>query len=184
MMISRDEAIQLLHTYAKDDHELLWKSYAVEHILRLLSYQFDEEEEVWGLTGLLYDLDYEYTSRNPENHTLITSNLLMGLLPEEAIDAIKSHNYVHTGSIPTSFLSKALLASDAAVGLILNLSKETPLKKITKKVLLAAYKNSSYDIYYQKEWLLLCSDLSLKITDFLYFCLKSLKEINGTLQHF
>ena len=182
-MISRDEAIQLLHTYAKDDHDLLWKSYAVEHILILLSKELDEDEKVWGLTGLLYDLDYEYTSKNPENHTLITANIVVGLVPDDAIEAIKSHNYLYTGSIPTSFLSKALLASDAAINLILHLSKNKPLKKITKKELLSSYKDTSFDTYYQKEWLLLCSDLNMKIPDFLYFCLKSLKEITQILQN-
>ena len=181
-MISRDEAIQLLHTYAKDDHDLLWKSYAVEHILSLLSKELHEDENIWGLTGLLYDLDYEYTSKNPENHTLITANLVNGLVPDDAIEAIKSHNYLYTGSIPTTFLSKALLASDAAVNLILYLSKNKPLKKITKRELVSAYKNTSYDNHYQKEWLLLCSDLNMKIPDFLYFCLKSIKQIARTLQ--
>jgi len=182
-MISRDEAIQLLHTYAKDDHDLLWKSYAVEHILILLSKELDEDETVWGLTGLLYDLDYQYTSKNPENHTLITANIVVGLVPDDAIEAIKSHNYLYTGSIPTSFLSKALLASDAAINLILHLSKNKLLKKITKKELISSYKDTSFDKYYQKEWLLLCSDLNMKIPDFLYFCLKSLKEITQMLQN-
>ena len=182
-MISRDEAIQLLHTYAKDDHELLWKSYSVEHILRKLGHQFNEDEDIWGLTGLLYDLDYEYTLRNPENHTLITANVLIGLLPDDAIDAIKSHNYIHTDSIPKSFLEKSLLASDATVSLIRILSKDKPLQKLTKKALLTSYNDNAYDTFYQKEWLLLCSDLSMKIPDFLYFCLKSLKEIAETLEH-
>ena len=105
-MISRDEAIQLLHTYAKDDHDLLWKSYAVEHILILLSKELDEDEKVWGLTGLLYDLDYEYTSKNPENHTLITANIVVGLVPDDAIEAIKSHNYLYT-----AFRSKSIMGS-------------------------------------------------------------------------
>ena len=178
-MISRDEAVSLLKTYAKENHDLLRKSYAVEHIMRKLCHEHDEDEELWEMTGLLYDLDIEYTQRNPENHTMITADLLNGLLPQEAIDAIKSHNYAHTGVIPTSMLDKALLTSDASATLILAISSTIPLQKITKKDLLSAYKDLSYDIYYHKDWLLLSPDLNMNIQDFLFFSLSSLKEITG-----
>jgi putative nucleotidyltransferase with HDIG domain len=182
-MIDRNEALSMLNKYAKNNLLLLKRSLAIEQIMKTLSHQFDEDEQVWSLTALLHDLDHEYTQRNPENHTLITSELLEGLVPQELIDAIKSHNYVHTGVIPTNMLDKALLASDAVVELIFALSKDNPIENITTEELISTYQNPEMDATYPKHWLLLCSDLNINLKDFFSLSLKSIKEITPTLEN-
>ena len=57
-MINRDESFALLGKYLKDD-KLLKHSLAVEAILVKMARNLEEDERVWGLTGLLHDLDYE-----------------------------------------------------------------------------------------------------------------------------
>lgn len=68
-MISRDEALALLaenHVQAG----LLQHSIASEAVMRALAREFGEDEELWGLTGLLHDVDYPATEATPEKHGL------------------------------------------------------------------------------------------------------------------
>ena len=115
-MIIRDEALQLLKRHLKNEN-LLKHSFAVEAILKEMADILKKDEELWGLTGLLHDLDYEYTKQNPEKHAITTAEILEELLPTEAINAIKAHNYQQTMQIPQTSLDKALISADAVSGL-------------------------------------------------------------------
>jgi putative nucleotidyltransferase with HDIG domain len=66
-MIQRDEALTLLKEYLKNDN-LVKHSLAVEAIMTALAKHLSENSEVWGLTGLLHDIDYEYTKDDPTKH--------------------------------------------------------------------------------------------------------------------
>ena len=91
-MMDRDEGIKLLKQYLGNEN-LIKHSLAVEAILQEMARSLDKDKELWALTGLLHDLDYEYTKENPEKHATITAEILKELLPDEAIHAIKAHNY-------------------------------------------------------------------------------------------
>ena len=117
-MISRDEAYSLLTKYLRDE-KLIKHSLAVEAILVAMATKLGKNKELWGVTGLLHDLDYEYTMREPEKHANISAQILGGLLPDDCVNAIKAHNYTHTDYIPTTSLDKALIAADAVSGLVI-----------------------------------------------------------------
>ena len=93
-MIERKEAFSILNCFIKEK-KLLYHSFAVEAIMRALAKKLDKNVELWGLVGLLHDLDYEYTEGNPESHADLSAKLLEGLLPENALNAIRSHNFGH-----------------------------------------------------------------------------------------
>jgi len=97
-MINRDESFALLGKYLKDD-KLLKHSLAVEAILVKTARNLKENERLWGLTGLLHDLDYEYTQGEPEKHANVSAQILEGLIPRGALNAIKAHNSMHTDYI-------------------------------------------------------------------------------------
>ena len=106
-MISRDEALALLaenHVQAG----LLQHSIASEAVMRALAREFGEDEELWGLTGLLHDVDYPATEATPEKHGLEGARLLEGKLPEEALTAIRAHNGEMTGCAPETRFDYAL----------------------------------------------------------------------------
>ena len=88
-MINRDEGLKLLKRYLKNEN-LIKHSFAVEAILKEMARSLDKNEELWSLTGLLHDLDYEYTKGNPEKHATMTAEILEDLLPAEAINAVKA----------------------------------------------------------------------------------------------
>jgi len=97
-MITRDESFALLGKYLKDD-KLLKHSLAVEIILVKMARNLEEDEKLWSLTGLLHDLDYEHTQDNPKEHANVTAQILEGLFPNDGVNAIKAHNYMHTDYI-------------------------------------------------------------------------------------
>ncbi len=116
-MISRDEALALLaenHVQAG----LLQHSIASEAVMRALAREFGEDEELWGLTGLLHDVDYPATEATPEKHGLEGARLLEGKLPEEALTAIRAHNGEMTGCAPQTRFDFALRCGEAITGLI------------------------------------------------------------------
>ncbi|HID91423.1 TPA: HDIG domain-containing protein, partial [Candidatus Bathyarchaeota archaeon] len=65
---------------------------AVEAIMRSLARHLGEDEELWGITGLLHDIDYEATEASMERHGLVAERLLSGAVPDAVIRAIKAHN--------------------------------------------------------------------------------------------
>ena len=60
-MIDRDTALELLRENAPEPH-LVQHALASEAVLRALARRFDEDEELWGITGLLHDWDYPRTA--------------------------------------------------------------------------------------------------------------------------
>ena len=76
IMLSRNEGLTLLKKYLRNEN-LRKHSFAVEAILREIACRLQKDEELWALTGLLHDLDYEYTKENPEKHATTTAEFLM-----------------------------------------------------------------------------------------------------------
>ncbi|MDH3422235.1 MAG: HD domain-containing protein, partial [Gemmatimonadota bacterium] len=85
---------------------------AVRHYARLRG----ADEDVWGLAGLLHDLDWE---KHPEEHPRVAVDHLRGLgYPEEVLHAILAHRPDFTGVEPESELDKVLMACDELSGLV------------------------------------------------------------------
>lgn len=116
-MISRNEALALLAEHGVQGG-LLQHSLASEAVMRALARHFGEDEELWGLTGLLHDVDYPATEPAPERHGKDGAALLAGKLPEEARNAIEAHNAEGTGRQPQSRFDYALRCGETVTGII------------------------------------------------------------------
>lgn len=183
-MISRDQVFELLNKYLKNKN-LIKHSIAVEAILKETAKFLNEDEEIWALTGLLHDMDFEYTKQNPEKHTLITIQILEGLVPSEILKAIKSHNYQHTNNIPETSLDKILIAADAVSGLIFSTVLVAPTKKVSDVELITLenkFKDSSFANGCNRKRIELCEDIGLDVNTFLELSLNSLKNISDSLE--
>ena len=182
-MIDREEALSLLKKYLRED-KLVKHSLAVEAIMKEIGRKLGKDEELWGITGLLHDLDYEYTQREPEKHAKVSAQMLTGLLPDAAINAIRAHNYMHTDYIPTTSLDKLLIASDAASGLIVATALVMPSKKLAE-VRLETLKNKFNDRSFatgcNRSRIELCSDAGMGVEEFLSIGLDALKQIADNL---
>ncbi len=182
-MLSRGEAISIVNNYIKDK-KLLKHSLAVEAIMRALARRLHKDEDVWGLTGLLHDIDYEYTQENPMEHGIMTCKLLDGLVPDEILRAIKAHNYKYTRQIPTTLLDKALIASDAVSGLIIATALVMPSKKLSEvkvETLMDKFKDKSFARRVDRKKISMCQDIGLTLEEFLEISLRSLQSISDKL---
>lgn len=117
---SRTEALELLHEWVASE-SLRRHMYAVEAALRAYARHYGEDEDLWGITGLLHDLDYE---RHPDmddkenGHPRTELRLFRErAYPPELIHAVEAHA-TFLGVPRESRLDKALLACDELTGLI------------------------------------------------------------------
>ena len=113
---TREEALALLQEYNKND-SLLKHAYAVEGVMRYISRKRGEDEDKWGIIGLIHDLDYE---RFPDHHCTKTREILQEHnWPEEYIRAAVSHGWgICSDTEPLSVLEKTLYAIDELTGLV------------------------------------------------------------------
>jgi len=178
-LIDRDEAVKLVKRYVSDDRYVK-HMIAVEAVMRRLAKHLGEDESLWGLTGLLHDIDYTIVKGELDRHGLESSRILEGILPEEALEAIKAHNYEHTGITPDSKLSKALIAADAISGLIVAVALVMPNKKLDEvKVssVMSKFKSKDFARGVDRNRILFCEKLGLKLEEFIDISLQSMKNI-------
>jgi len=178
-LIDRDEAIKLVKRYVSDDRYVK-HMIAVEAVMRGLAKHLGEDESLWGLTGLLHDIDYTMVKGDLDKHGLESSRILEGILPEKAIEAIKAHNYEHTGITPDSKLSKALIAADAISGLIVAVALVMPSKKLDEvKVssVMSKFKSKDFARGVDRSRILFCEKLGLKLEEFIDISLQSMKNV-------
>lgn len=115
---NREEAFKLLTDYTKSD-ALIKHALAVEAAMRWYARYFQEDEELWGATGLLHDFDYErYPDVGPAGHPFAgCKELEQRGYPAVMIEAILGHA-AFSGVKRETRLAKALFACDELVGLI------------------------------------------------------------------
>jgi len=111
----RDDAVRLLEEWVENE-ALRKHMYAVEAAVRRYAGLRGADPELWGLAGLLHDLDWE---KYPEEHPLKAVEHLRSLgYPEKVLHAILAHRSDFTGVEPESELDKVLLACDELSGLV------------------------------------------------------------------
>jgi putative nucleotidyltransferase with HDIG domain len=115
--VNRDDAFRLVCQYTAGDG-LRKHMLAVEAAMRAYARRFGEDEETWGIVGLLHDFDYERWP-DPPDHPLQGAAILTELgYPAEVIYAIKSHADYLTDCPRVSRLDKALYACDELSGFV------------------------------------------------------------------
>lgn len=128
--MNRQEAYNLLTEYTKNPN-LIKHMLAVEAGMKAYAKKYGEDEEKWGLAGLLHDFDYE-THPNMEDHPVKGQEILKQRgCPEEVMYAILSHGD-HTGVPRKSLMDKALFACDELAGFIVAVALVRPNKKIAE----------------------------------------------------
>jgi predicted hydrolase (HD superfamily) len=113
---SREQALELLKKYNQSE-SLLKHALAVEGVMRYMAKKAGEDEEKWGIIGLIHDLDYEMF---PDQHCKMTEKILTeNNWPEEYIRAVLSHGWGLASDVePVSRLEKTIYAIDELTGLV------------------------------------------------------------------
>ena len=130
-MPTREEAWRLVTEYTTNPN-LVRHMLAVEVALRAYARRFGQDEELWGLAGLVHDFDYE---RNPdlsvEGHPVVGARLLREWgWPEEVVRAVLAHAAEYTGVQPETQMEKALVAVDELTGFLVAVALVRPTKDI------------------------------------------------------
>ncbi len=125
---TREEAYRLLTEYNKNE-SLIKHALAVEGVMRYCARQRGEDEDKWGIVGLIHDLDYEMF---PGQHCSKTAEILRdNHWPEEYIRAAISHGYgICTDVQPESEMEKVLYAVDELTGLVVTTALVRPSKSV------------------------------------------------------
>jgi putative nucleotidyltransferase with HDIG domain len=125
---TRDEAYQLLSEYNKNE-SLIKHALAVEGVMRYLARKRGEDEEKWGVIGLVHDLDYE---QYPDQHCKMSEKILREHgWPEEYIRAVVSHGWGLCSDVePKTDLEKSLYAIDELTGLVVTTALVRPSRSV------------------------------------------------------
>jgi putative nucleotidyltransferase with HDIG domain len=131
--MDRDDALALMHEYTESD-ALRKHMYAVEAAMRAYARHYGEDEDTWGLVGLLHDFDYErYPNpehKSDEEHPSFGVRLLRERgVPEPLLDAILGHAS-YTGVPRTSLLARTLFAVDELCGFLVACALVRPSKSL------------------------------------------------------
>lgn len=128
--ITRQEALGLLQKYNKEEFHII-HALTVEGVMRYFAKElgYGDEEEFWGLCGLLHDVDFE---RYPEEHCQKAPELLKEInAGEELVHAVCSHGYGICSDVePVHEMEKILFATDELTGLIGAAARMRPSKSV------------------------------------------------------
>jgi len=184
-MITRNEALELLNKYVKNDR-MIKHCIASEAVMKNLALYFNEDAQKWALAGLLHDLDVEITDANPYTHGKESVNILSNYdLPTDLIDAIAMHNEVSAGKERTTLFQHALAASETITGLITATTMVYPDKKISlvkAKSIVKRMKEKAFAASVKRENIMECEKIGININDFAELSLKAMQQIANELE--
>jgi putative nucleotidyltransferase with HDIG domain len=126
--MNRENALEIVKTYVKNEN-LIHHMVCVEAAMRFYAKKFNQNEEEWGLVGLLHDFDWEIHP-TMEEHPIAGAEILRSKnVPEHWVRAILSHSD-YTGVKRESLMEKALYACDEITGLVTAVALVRPSKSI------------------------------------------------------
>jgi len=153
---------------------------AVEAVMRKLAAHFGEDEEKWGLAGLLHDIDYDETAKDPMRHSMIGADLLAKLGVEaDIVYAVRVHNEAH-GLPRLTLLDKALHASDPLTGLITSAALIRPEKMlcaIDADFVMKRFNEKSFARGANRDQIKRCEELRLELDQFIAIGVEAMQEI-------
>lgn len=181
--MTRFEAYHILTKYLKNPN-LLKHCLATEAAMKGLAKHFGEDEEMWGIVGLLHDADYELAKDDLSKHGLLLFEKEFQI-PEDIAYAIKSHNFEGTKVMPKNPMDWAVTCVDQLTGLIIAAALVHPEKKLsvlTVDTILKRFKEKSFARGAKRETIGLCEEkLHIQLRDFVTITLDSMKGIHTEL---
>lgn len=179
--MERDDALALVKKYLKNKN-LVKHSLAVEACMRAMAERLDQDVEKWGLAGILHDLDYEMTEKNPELHTKETVKILeeMGIDPE-IIAAIRAHTDYVPCQTPMEWV---IFSIDPLTGLIIAATLMHPSRKLQEidvDFIKRRYKEKSFARGARREDIEQISNIGMDLDEFISICLSAMQGIHSEL---
>jgi putative nucleotidyltransferase with HDIG domain len=167
--MKRTEALDSIKAKVQNEN-LVRHMLATEAIMQALARRFGEDEEEWGLAGLLHDIDVELTEGDMSRHSKIGADMVqqMGCGPA-IVHAILTHNQAHGVPLET-MMDKALFCADPLTGLITAAALVRPDKKLASveaKSVRKRFKEKSFAAGANREHIAQCCELGLELDEFI-----------------
>ncbi|MFH1127592.1 MAG: HD domain-containing protein [archaeon] len=181
--MNRAEAEKLVKERVKGDF-LINHMISTEAIMKAAARYLKEDEELWALTGLLHDVDYELTKDNPVEHGVVAQDILRGKAPDEVLHAIMSHNYMNPDApARQSRMEHILVAADSMTGLIIACAmvKEKKISNVTDDTVKKAFKKKGFAAGSKREMIMECETAGIPYDAFVGISVKAMKEIAGEI---
>jgi putative nucleotidyltransferase with HDIG domain len=163
---------------------LIKHSLAVEAIMRELAVHLKDDVDLWGLAGLLHDIDYDKTANDPSMHSILGAEILENLGTDpEIVYAVKAHNDFH-GIDRKRKIDKALYCADPVSGLITAAALILPSKKledVTADFIIKRMNEKSFAKGANREQIKKCDELGLTLEVFIELALNAMKKISSNL---
>jgi putative nucleotidyltransferase with HDIG domain len=126
--MDRSDALIIVREYVKNEN-LVRHNLAVEAAMRFYATKLGEDQELWGITGLLHDFDWEIHPTLEQHPSAGEPILRQRGVPDEIVHAILSHAD-HTGIPRQTRMEKALYACDEITGLITAVALVRPSRSL------------------------------------------------------
>lgn len=179
IFLDRQTALTALRENVKNEN-LIKHMLATEVIMRALARRFHENEDEWGLAGLLHDIDIELTNADLSVHSKPGAQMARQLGVSEAVgQAILVHNEAH--GIPcASLLDRALFCVDPLTGLIIAGALVRPDKNIAgveAKSIRKRFKEERFAAGANRQQIATCADIGLTLDEFIEIGLIAMQSI-------
>ena len=181
--MTRKEALDSIKANVENEN-LIKHMLATEAIMRALAKRLGEDEEEWGFTGLLHDIDMELTEGDMNTHSKLGADLARELGASEAMaHAILCHNEAH-GIPRETKLDKALFCADPLTGLITAAALVRPDKKLAgleAESVIKRFKEKSFAAGADRQQISLCSGIGLELGEFIKLGVEAMQGIAAGL---
>jgi uncharacterized protein len=183
--ISRQDAVALMEQFLEAD-SMRKHCLASEAIMRALAPRFGEDPDLWGLTGLLHDLDYDETRDTMSRHTLVTEKALLerGVHPE-ITEAIKYHNAENLSLTRSKPIHFALTAAETITGMIVAAALVLPDKKVASlkpQSVKKRMKAKEFARSVNRDHIKLCEEISIPLEEFIAISVEAMQGIADQLE--
>lgn len=182
--INRADALALMQQYIPQDN-LRKHCLATEAIMRKLAEKLGYDPDVWGIAGLLHDLDYVETKDNMTSHGLVTEKILKQRgVSEEIIHIIKSHNADNLGFKRKEIAEHAIAAAECITGLIVATALVYPDKRLASvrpKSIIKRMKQKEFARNVNRAFILECEKTGIPLETFAQISLEAMREIDQAL---
>lgn len=178
--MNRQQTLDYVNSRTKNKN-LVKHMLAVEAQMRALAKHFGEDEELWGLTGLVHDADYEEVKEKHPSPEFFEALTNLGYDPK-IVNAVKAHGWNYQPNLPEpqTKMEWSLYCCDELSGLIIACALVRPSKKLAEVTLESIKKKwpqKSFAAGVNRQQTELCeAKLGIKLDDFIAICLKALQD--------
>lgn len=176
--MNRNEAYELVKERVGNKN-LIKHMLACEACMKELAGKFGEDADKWGMAGLLHDLDYPETEKDPARHGYVTLDILKEKgLDGDILDAILAHPGHKSRE---KLIEKALYAIDPLTGLIVASALMHPERKISKidtEFVMRRFKERRFAAGANRDQISSITESGIEVEDFITLCLKAMTDIS------